>query len=81
MRAPEFKAACKLAFNPSVDLTGENDDSFWGFGLPGFKPIMASLRQVAKTIRYQCLQFDGGIDQDNLQECRTAFRRLVTVIS
>jgi len=80
MRAPEFKAACKLAFDKTVDLSGENDDSFWGFGLRGFKPIMATIRQAAKTIRYQCWQLDGGIDQDNLQECRIAFRKSVTVI-
>ncbi|MFA5767635.1 MAG: hypothetical protein WC919_06975 [Candidatus Paceibacterota bacterium] len=80
MIAAEFKTACKLAFDRAVDLSGENDDSFWGFGLPGFKPIMATIRQAAKAIRYQCWQFDGGIDQDNLQECRVAFRKSITVI-
>ncbi|MFA5766452.1 MAG: hypothetical protein WC919_00825 [Candidatus Paceibacterota bacterium] len=80
MIAAEFKTACKLAFDRAVDLSGENDDSFWGFGLPGFKPIMATIRQAAKAIRYQCWQLDGGIDNDNLQECRVAFRRNVTVV-
>jgi hypothetical protein len=80
MIAAEFKAACKLAFDKTIDLTGENDDSFWGFGLPGFKPIMATIRQAAKAIRYQCWQLDGGIDNENLQECRSAFRKSVTII-
>jgi hypothetical protein len=80
MIAAEFKTACKLAFDKTTDLSSENDDSFCGFGLLGFKPIMATIHQAAKVIRYQCLQFDGGIDNDNLHECRVAFRKSVIVI-
>jgi hypothetical protein len=51
MIAAEFKTACKLAFDRAVDLSSENDDSFCGFGLLGFKPIMATIQQAAKVSR------------------------------
>jgi len=79
MRAPEFKVACQMAFS-SEDLLFEDTDSFIGFGLRSFKPIMATMRQVAAAIRYQSFLFNGGIDNDALNECRNAFRTKVTII-
>jgi hypothetical protein len=75
----EFKKACRLAFDTSVDLRIYFNDALMGFGLPDFKPVLLHLEEVAECIRWQCLCLDGSIDQKNLAECRLCFVTLKRV--
>ncbi len=52
----------------SEDLTRENYDNLCGFGLPGFNPVFTTVRAVARLIRWQCVQLNGGIDSRALSE-------------
>ena len=84
MTTNEFRQACELAFDPKVDgLFQEDTRLFDGFGLSDFTPIVATLRQVASVIRYQCSYiFGDGVDAEAKQSCFYFFvkkRRVVLV--
>ncbi len=50
------------------ELDDSSLDVFLGFGLPGFRPVVCTLQMVARLIRWQCQQFNGGWDAEALQE-------------
>lgn len=61
-----------------TDLTNVDDSNLFGCGLPDFKPVHTTLEAVAKLLRYQCAQFDGGWDAtefDNM--CYIARRKFL----
>jgi len=78
MTNAQFKQACELAFS-YVDLSHENDSVICGFGLPDFEQVYARIGAVAKCIRWQCCQLNGGVDGEALEECRRNFRHKVIV--
>jgi len=78
MNAAEFKQAVAVA-KSDVDLSAENIDHFWGFGLPDFEPVVASVNEVARLIRWQAGCFDGSWDSEALNEVRVAGRRKFVV--
>ena len=68
MTTKELTAAFIVAKNKYVDLTNEDIDIFYGFGLKDFKPVYVTINQVAKLIRWQAGTFNGGWDADAINE-------------
>lgn len=60
MTMQQFASAISLA--ASKENIEDDISIFDGFGLPDFKPVVCSVRQVARLIRWQCLQFNGKFD-------------------
>lgn len=69
MRLSQLNEAMKIA-QSNADLSKEMSQIhiFDGFGLPDFKPVVATIRQLATLIRWQTFQFNGGIDAEALNE-------------
>jgi hypothetical protein len=78
MTTKEFNEVVRIASRES-DMP-ENIDCFWKFGLPEFKPVYVTLRQVAALIRYQAVQFNGEFDQEALQEVKDHGKRKFLII-
>lgn len=78
MNKAEFNRAYAIATS-SRDLSDVNDDLLFGFGLPDFQPVATTVEAAAKTIRWQCVQLNGGIDTVALNECRQLFRQRVQI--
>lgn len=84
MNAAEYKAAFAIADDTSIDLSGEDISIFDGYGLPDFKPVVATLRQVARLMRWQALYMmtkpgASRWDAEELTSIRNLFRKRVTV--
>ena len=81
MNKQELTNAMTVAKSDS-DLSSEMGqiDIFDGFALPDFKPVACTTRQVAALIKWQCFQFDGGIDAEALNEIRVCGRKKFEVV-
>lgn len=79
MTSQDFQRAFDLA-KSSEDLSGHDINIFNGFGLPSFKPIVATVQSVARCIRWQAQYLSGGWDNEALTECRNCFRHRVTMV-
>ena len=66
MKKMELEQAWTMANDESIDLSGESMVLFEGFGLPGFKPVYVTIKQLAKLIRWQCQYINGGWDLEEL---------------
>jgi len=79
MTTAQFQAAFDIA-KSDRDLTAVDDSVMYGYGLPDFKPVVATIEAVARTIRWQCQYLTGGWDSEALNECRNLFRHRVTIL-
>lgn len=79
MTTQEFKEAFKIA-ESDVDTSHEDLTVFYEFGLSRFQPVTVTLHQVAALIRWQARRFNGGWDNEALNEVRTAGRRKFVVV-
>lgn len=52
---------------------------FCGFGLRDFEPVTCTMNQLAKLIAYQCIQFNGDLSQEGLDEIWQARRKFLLV--
>ncbi len=68
MTRKEAQAAYALANDPQQTFTAVDTGIFDGFGLPEFKPVHVTLRQVAALMRWQALQMNGEWDHTALTE-------------
>lgn len=68
MTLSQFQAAFAIAKDFSIDLSNVDDTNLFGFGLLDFAPVHTTLQAVAKTIRYQALQFNGEWNAEALDE-------------
>lgn len=80
MNKQEFQEVYNLAVDSSVDLHQADMSMLDGFGTAGFQPVVVSREAAARMIRYQCVQLNGQIDADKLQECQYAFRHKVSIV-
>ncbi len=55
-------------------------DVFDGFALPGFRPVVCTPESLAMLVRWQCVCFDGSIDQQALNEIATVGRHRFRVV-
>ena len=53
---------------------------FDGFGLPEFKPVVCTLDALAMLVRWQCVQFNGGLDPQALNEIAECGRHRFHVV-
>lgn len=76
MTKTELKQAVEVA-KSNADLKSEIDNIhiFNGFALSNFNPITVTVEQVAALVRWQCFQFDGGIDAEALNEIATCGKK------
>ena len=74
MTTNEFKAAFAIA-QSNESLENADYENLYGFGLPDFKPTTTTLRAVAKMMRWQAARFDGGWDNEALNEIREFGRK------
>ncbi len=79
MTALEIRMARSIAEDHSIDLSKVNDGVLYGFGLSDFTPVTVPLRAVAKCMRWQCQQWDGGWDEKQFSEDVPCYRRNVTL--
>lgn len=74
MTKKQFGQAVRIA-QSREDLSKVDDSTLFGCGLPDFKPVFCTIEMVAKFVRWQCLQFNGEFNAENLNECATIARR------
>lgn len=79
MNNKQLDAALKMA-QSDADLQSHDINVFDGFGLPSFSPIIVTIPQVARLIRWQAIYLNGGVDSAALAEVADAGRRKFTVI-
>ncbi len=79
MNAAEYKRAFEVA-NSDIDLSDVDDTILDGYGLPGFGPVVATVKQVAKVMRWQARYLNGEWDGEQLTEIKELFRKRVTVV-
>lgn len=80
MTFQEFQSAFSIAKNFNLDLINVDDSILYGYGLPEFKPVHTTLEAVAKTIRWQALQFNGQWDAHELNEVARLGRKNFLVL-
>lgn len=68
MTLVQFQQAFAIAKDFNRDLSSVDDSILYGFGLASFKPVHTTLEAVAKTIRWQALQFNGQWNAEALNE-------------
>jgi len=79
MTRDELKQATAIAMDRNADLSNVDDSLFFGFGLPNYKPVNVTLRQIAKLIRWQAVQLNGELNADLYNEVADVGRRKFVV--
>ena len=80
MTTQEFKRAFTIA-SSDQDLTNVNMGHLFGFGLQDFQPVSTTVEAVARMMRWQAHQMDGGWDEQALDEIRQCGRTKFIVIN
>ena len=80
MTKDQLSQALQIA-KSDKDLHLASIDIFFGFGLEDFEPVYCTIDQVAALIRWQAVQFNGGIDSDALQEVCNVGRKKFLVLN
>jgi hypothetical protein len=80
MNNDQFKKAVEIARNTNIDLSKFDISILSGFALASFKKVSTIIEVAAACIRWQCLQLNGGIDNENLNECKIHFRTKVEIV-
>ena len=78
MIAKDFRRCTELA-RTQADLSAFDFTPLFGCGLAGFKPVTVTLESAARFIRWQCVQFSGGMDAEELASLAIIFRHSVTL--
>lgn len=78
MNASEFKKAFKLA--QSDKPISADTSNLLGYGLPCFVPVVTTIEAVAKEIRHQGCQLNGGWDMEAVQAVRDHGRRAFVIL-
>lgn len=79
MTKQEFKEAFALA-KKEKDMSEVDTRILEGCGLPGFRPIHCTLRQVAALLRWQALLLSGEWDTKELNVLAIIARRKFQII-
>lgn len=79
MTTKQFNQALSLATSKE-NLRDASIGVFDGFGLPDFQVVYVTLRQVARLIRWQALQFNGELDQAALREVKFFSKKRFSII-
>jgi len=79
MNRHQLEKAVQLALS-KADLDVADLAIFDGFGLPGFRPVTVTTRALAMLIRWQCVQLNGQINSEALDEIATLGRTRFSVV-
>jgi len=66
MTKSELSKATKMAQEGNAGIL--ETDKFLGFGLTNFQPVTVTLKELAQLVAWQCVQLNGEIDGDALNE-------------
>jgi hypothetical protein len=77
MKAIDLRFCLAIAKDPSIDVSKADDSILFGFGLAEFEPVTASIKAVARCIRWQCQRFDGTFDEAQFNADRPHYLRKV----
>jgi hypothetical protein len=80
MTLSEFKSAFAIAKDLKRDLSDVDDSNLFGYGLSSFHPVHTTLEAVAKTIRWQALQWNGQWDAEQLDQVAKLGRKNFIVL-
>ena len=80
MNKAEFQKAWEIAKDVKRDLTMFDTGALFGFGLSDFEPVAVPIEAIARTLRWQALQFNGVWDTVELAACQRLMRYKVTVL-
>jgi hypothetical protein len=80
MTKQELSDALFLARDMSEDLSNVDDTPLFGYGLTRFKTAYVTIRAVARMIRWQCIQMNGGLDGREFDNLAKIFRHKVQII-
>jgi len=80
MTLAQFQSAFAIAKDFDRDLSNVDNSTLYGYGLADFKPVHTTLEAVAKTIRWQALQFNGEWNAEALNEVAELGRRNFLVL-
>ena len=80
MNKSEFQAAFEIA-KSNAELGQDPIYAFDGFGFDSFQPVVCTLRQVARLMRWQALQLNGQWDMAALSEIREAGRKKFEIVN
>jgi len=80
MTKNQFQTAFAIAKDFNIDLSEVDDSTHFGFGLREFVPVHTTLEAVAKTIRWQALQFNGQWNAEALDEVAQCGRKNFIVL-
>ena len=61
MTKQQMSQAMELAYSKE-DLSNVDISIFDGYGLADFGSVFCTIRQVARLIRWQCIQWNGELD-------------------
>ena len=79
MKRDQLEKAVQLALS-KADLDLADLAMFDGFGLAGFRPVTVTTRALAMLIRWQCVQLNGQINSEALDEIATLGRTRFNII-
>ena len=79
MTRQQLETAVRLALS-RTDLELADLAMFDGFGLPDFRPVTVTTRALAMLIRWQCVQLNGQLNAESLDEIATLGRRRFAVV-
>jgi hypothetical protein len=79
MNKAEFQRAFLIA--ESDKELNDDMDVFIGCALRGFEIVYITVESVARLIRWQCRQFDGTWDQEELQSIVSIARNKFTLVN
>lgn len=79
MNTKQLNTALEIA-KSDADLSIHDDSILHGCGLPNFSPVIVTTHQLARFLRWQCVQLNGGIDAHELNNIAAIGRRKFTVL-
>lgn len=79
MKREQLEKAVQLALS-NADLDIADLAMFDGFGLAGFKPVTVTTRALAMLVRWQCVQLNGQINSEALDEIAAFGRTRFSVV-
>ena len=80
MTHEELTKATDIALSRQ-DLNWEDTQIFHGYGLSDFKPVTCSLHALAALIRWECVCFNGELDNEALTAIARLGRRRFLVVA
>ena len=80
MTKQEFKQAVQIAALGSNGYGDADDSILYGCGLSDFKPVTVTLKQVARFINWQAMQFNGEWNAIELDNCAAIAKKKFQIV-